>query len=249
MEPSACFRTALCGLLLLALGCAGSAPQTVRASATGAREEFDPQTLNDDDFFIQPPPSSTITPGRTTPAVPKTGQSKQIDGYRVQVAAVLDRTRAEALRSQARERIQELVYVHHDQDTGLYKIHVGNCRTPGHADRLRTEVKARGYREAFIVRTRIEVASAPPVRTAPVLGFRVQVFSASSRQAADEAQARARKALGRSDVYVEFEPPFFKIRVGNFATRDEAGALIAHAKKQGYETPFPVQTQILAAPK
>jgi len=249
MGPSAGIRVVLAWAVLLALGCASSAPKTSRPSGIGAREEFDPQTLNDDDFLIQPPPSSTVTPGRTTPPVPETGSAKLIDGYRVQVAAVLDRTRAEALQSEAQSRLQELIYVHHDADTRLYKIHVGNCRTPATAERLRTQVKNRGYQEAFIVRTQIEIASAPPERQAPVVGFRVQVFSASSRQAADEAQTLARERLGRSDVYVEFEPPFFKVRVGNFATRGEAEALVSHAKDKGYETPFPVQTQILATSK
>ena len=239
----------LLACLLLAAGCAASSPQVDVPLASAAREEFDPQTLNDDDFLIQPPPRSAVRPGAdASPAPGLSGPSKEIDGYRVQVAAVLDRTRAEALRAQAEGKLQVLAYIHYDEDTRLYKIQVGNCETSEDAERLREKVKANAYREAFILRTTIEVTAAP-FRPTVVVGFRAQIYSASSRDAAEEAQAKARELLGRKDVYVEFEPPFFKVRIGDFRARDEAERLIVDLKRHGYITPFPVQTQISVSPE
>ena len=248
MTQSKCIHLLL-ACLLLAAGCAASSQQSAVPLASAAREEFDPQTLNDDDFLIQPPPRHAVRPGTdTAPAPGLPGPSKEIDGYRVQVAAVLDRTRAEALRAEAEGKLQVLAYIHYDGDTRLYKIQVGNCETSEEARRLREEVKARAYREAFILRTKIEVAEAL-FRPAEVVGFRVQIYSAATRDAAEQAQAKARELLDRKDVYVEFEPPFFKVRIGDLRTRDEAERLIVDLKRHGYQTSFPVQTRISASPK
>ena len=228
-------------------GCAGPY-QAAAPPTTAAREEFDPQALGDDDFLLQPPSRPVPTRPGARPQLSPTGASAGSDGYRVQVSAVLDRARAEALVAEAEGRLKAPAYIHYEGDTRLYKIQVGNCRTAEDAGRVRQEAKDRGYGEAFVVRSRIEQA---PVqhRQTTVAGYRVQIFSASNQQAAEQAQARARNLLGRDDVYVEFEPPFFKVRIGNFRTREEAKKLVRVVKQHGYHTSFPVQTQIPVSPE
>ena len=235
----------LWGMLFCAVGCAGSR-QEVLYPTTVAKEEFDPQTLNDEDFLLQPPASGSATISQSPAG---DGPSKQVEGYRVQIAAVLDRTRAEAFRAEAGRKLNTSVYIYYDEDTHLYKIQVGNSRTAKEAERLRREAKGRGYREAFVVRAQVEVAASPVRRPVTVLGYRVQIFSASSQQAAEQAQTKARDLLGREDIYIEFEPPFFKVRVGNFRKRKEAEEFIKVVKQQGYDTPFSVQMQISVSPE
>ncbi len=237
----------LWGGFTCALGCAGSIQEAV-LPASAVREEFDPQTLNDEDFLLKPPASGSATTVQP-PAGRPAGPSKQIDGYRVQIAAVLDRARAEAFRSEAEGKFDAPVYIHYDEDTHLYKIQVGDSRTSGKADLLRKTAKNRGYREAYVVRARVEVTAAPARRPATVSGYRIQIFSASSQQAAEQAQAQARNLLGREDVYIEFEPPFFKVRIGNFRKRKEAEEFLKIVKKHGYDTPFPIETQISVLPE
>ncbi len=240
-----------CAAILLGWGCAGSRRDAVSKAFSAAREEFDPETLNDDDFLLQASPSRSpaVPPDtrdrRKKPAAP----SRQVDGYRVQIAAVLDVARAQAVQKEAEGQLGASVYVQYDQDTRLYKICAGNCRTPGEAERLRGQAKVKGYLEAFVVRSPVEAAVKPVRRPSTAEGHRVQIFLASGRQAADRAREQARDLLGRNDIYVEFEPPFFKVRVGNFRTREEADAFVAVAKKHGYDTPFSVKTQISAAPE
>ena len=228
-------------------GCAGPR-QAAAPPTTAAREEFDPQTLGDDDFLLQPPSRAVSARPGARPRLSPTDVSAGSDGYRVQISAVLDRTRAEALVAEAEERLKALAYIHHERDTRLYKIQVGNCRTAEDAERLRQEAKDQGYGEAFVVRSRIEQV---PVqhRQTTVPGYRVQIFSASNQQDTKQAQARARNLLGRDDIYVVFEPPFYKVRVGNFRTQEEAVKFIRVIKQYGYNTSFPVQTQVLELPE
>ncbi len=242
--------TALGLLAHLTCSCGGYQPEVVRTTPA-AREEFDPQTLNDDDFLIQPSRAEAAPPAWSPPASPgppAISGAESAEGFRIQIVAVRDRARAEAFRAEAQQQFEQPVYVHYDEDTRLYKIHVGNAPTASDATRLRQEAKGRGYREAYVVKTRIEVAPVKIRRPEKAPGFRVQIYSASNQQSAEQEQEHARGVLGRDDVYVDFEPPFFKVRVGDFSDRKEAESLLEQVKEQGYETPFLVRTQVIVHP-
>ena len=235
------------------IGCAGSQSQIstpVRGGggSSAVREEFDPYTLNDDEFLLQPTARAEVA--SPTPMVIPTETTRQIEGFRVQVAAVLDRTRAEALRKQIQRDAQALTYIYYDEDTHLYKIQAGNSRSPEQAAQLRNTVKAQGFPEAYVVRTQIQVTDVQPQikRPTTTLGYRVQIFSSSTRHAAEEAQNKARAHLARDDVFIDFEPPYFKVRIGNYPARKNAEKFLDEAKKKGYETPFIVQAQIRLSP-
>ena len=236
-------------LAILLSGCGGTASQVSRQAAalgspSSVREEFDPQTLKDDDFLLQPVAGTHIfdVPDpiqRPAPIRRVTASS----GYRVQIAAVLDRVRAQSIKSRSEQLLKQRVYVNYDERTRLYKLHVGNCRTATEAETLRRDTKTKGYGEAFIVRSAIETAPSP-YRIPTRVGYRVQIFSASNRGAAEKSAENARVALDREDVYIAFEPPYFKVHVGDFATKDGADKFVQDARKQGYDTPFPVKTEI-----
>lgn len=246
-------RSAFIPVLLSALvsGCGGTVSQIppqspVLGSATSVREEFDPQTLDDDDFLLQPAgPGRLFEDPDPAPTERRVVRAATSRGYRVQIAAVLDRLRAETFKTRSEQLLKQRVYVLHDERTRLYKLHVGNCRTATEAETLRRDVKSKGYPEAFIVRTRIETAPSP-YRIPTRVGYRVQVFSASSRAAAEKSAETARQTLEREDVYIAFEPPYFKVHVGDFGTKDEADRFVQEARKLGYDTPFPVRTEIRA---
>jgi cell division septation protein DedD len=244
-------------LNFITLGC-GSSQSGLALPTSGAsnvREEFDPYTLNDDDFLLQPTSSTqSVSEQISLPNIARpqpTSISKRTSGYRVQIAAVLDRARAEMLQQSIQRKLQALTYVYYDDDTHLYKIQAGNNSTPAEAKQLRDDIRAQGYPEAYVIRTQIEVTDTRPQIKKPVKtrGFRLQVFSASTRQAAEDARNRAKQHLSRDDVFIDFDPPYFKVRVGNFKTRKEAEKLLKTAQKQGYETPFVVETQIQTSPQ
>ena len=58
-----------------------------------------------------------------------------------------------------------------------------------------------------------------------VSGFRVQVYSSNQQQQAKSESISLQQGLEKKlsqPVYVISEPPFWKVRIGNFRTRDEA---------------------------
>lgn len=236
-------------LVMLLSACGGTASQVsqqapILGSSSSVLEEFDPQTLDDDDFLLQPTAGSYVfdVPDPVQPQAPQRRVNTS-RGYRVQIAAVLDRVRAQSIKSRSEQLLKQRVYVNYDERTRLYKLHVGNCRTATEAETLRRDIKTKGYPEAFIVRSNIETAPSP-YRIPTRVGYRVQIFSASNRGAAEKSAKDAQIALEREDVYIAFEPPYFKVHVGNFATKDEADKFVQTARKRGYDTPFPVKTEI-----
>ncbi len=228
-------------LLVLMAACA-SPNRSIAPPVPAASEDFDPQSLNDDDLVLKPPAGAeTPDADQSAEAAPAT---VQIDGFRAQIAVVSSLERAEKVKNEAVARLGAPVYVYRDPDTGLHKIQVGNGRTAAEVESLRQRAKNQGYPEAFIVRTGIEVSRAEIYGPDPVDGYRVQIFAASSRAAAEAEKANVRDTLGQDDVYIESEPPYFKVRIGNFITREAAEGLMERLKAYGYDTTFVVRTRI-----
>lgn len=56
-------------------------------------------------------------------------------------------------------------------------------------------------------------------------GYRVQIYSSNQQQTAKtealELETKLKQAIGQT-VYVQYLPPFWKVRIGDFRTYDEA---------------------------
>lgn len=94
------------------------------------------------------------------------------------------------------------------------------------------------------------VVTAKPMKMIP--GFRVQVFSSNNTKTAkDKAfamQDAILESLPDTPVYVVFNAPFWKVRVGNCRTRDEAQKLkeiITHALPQVQQVAYIVRDSVL----
>lgn len=230
------------GGVLVSIAACATPSRRIAPPATVVNEDFDPQTLDDDDFLLNPPPGAE-TDRVDRPDAPAPS-FVHVDGFRVQIAVVSTPDRAAAVRDEAAAILGAPLHIYRDPDTGLYKIQAGNARAAADVESLRRRAKSQGYPEAFIVRTRIELPRAAVYGSEPVIGFRVQVFAASNRAAAESEMADVRDTLGQYDVYIESEPPYFKVRIGNFRTREAAEGLMERLQTYGYDTPFVVRTQI-----
>lgn len=134
-------------IAVLSLGCSSSKPQrAIPADSAAVREDFDPNAL-EDDFLLQPPAEGEVDPPPEA--------TRRVAGFRVRVAMMSDRGRAEALRDQIQRDARVSTYIQRDPDTHLYKIQVGNCRAPEQAEKLRDAIRALGFRDAYVVRTRV----------------------------------------------------------------------------------------------
>jgi hypothetical protein len=56
-------------------------------------------------------------------------------------------------------------------------------------------------------------------------GFRVQAISTNKRGDANEAKAKVMQLFPDYRTYLDYQSPYFKVRVGDFKTRDEAAEL------------------------
>lgn len=77
----------------------------------------------------------------------------------------------------------------------------------------------------------------------PVIGFRVQLFATKDYY---EAVDKRDEASERFDavVHMDFDPPYYKIRVGDFVRRDEAEQTRVAARERGYADAWIVRTLI-----
>lgn len=69
-------------------------------------------------------------------------------------------------------------------------------------------------------------------RRVTVRGFRVQIFTGSSRSQAYAEQARFRRLYKDIDAYVSYNEPNYRVKVGDFRSRSEANTYLRMLKSQ-----------------
>lgn len=65
-------------------------------------------------------------------------------------------------------------------------------------------------------------------------GFRVQVIATDDLDEANKIQEELKTIKGSNEIYSVFEPPFYKILLGDFKTSDEANSLRFKLNQLGY---------------
>ncbi|NLI97226.1 SPOR domain-containing protein [bacterium] len=78
-----------------------------------------------------------------------------------------------------------------------------------------------------------------------VPGYRVQLFASSTNDGAEKIASEARFKF-TEQVYVEYDPPYYKVRVGDYKNRSDAEILREKAKNLGYLDAWIVQTEVNA---
>lgn len=81
-------------------------------------------------------------------------------------------------------------------------------------------------------------------------GFRVQLFATQDIEKAtlEKKEAEFSFTEDRVPVYIEFDSPMYKVRIGDCATRDEAEQLRELARRKGYSTSWIVKTKVNTVP-
>lgn len=67
-----------------------------------------------------------------------------------------------------------------------------------------------------------------------VSGFRVQVISTDNLEEAEAVRSEVIFKTGRKNVYITFDPPFYKVKAGDFTNRQEASNLSFQLTQMGY---------------
>ena len=77
-------------------------------------------------------------------------------------------------------------------------------------------------------------------------GFRVQLIATDSEVSARQIEQNALMDFQES-VYLTFDPPNYKVRVGDCITRADANVLLGKAISQGYDNAWVVQCRVKVA--
>lgn len=165
----------LCCVFLLFISCSMSQfgwkvegdAESAPKSDGGIVEDWDPLSVQEEDIVV--PEMDLGEPGRQaasseieqpkemtlTPDAPSEDSPDQILGFRVQLAASGSESLAWEEKKRAMLRFNEKVYLIFDAQ---YKIRVGDCRTRTEAKSLREKAIQKGYSDAWIVRSKVNLA-------------------------------------------------------------------------------------------
>lgn len=77
------------------------------------------------------------------------------------------------------------------------------------------------------------------------LGFRIQIFSTSSIDEAMNMRINVLAKLPQDSVYIVYDPPVYKIRLGDFPTKYEAGTELPFIVNMGYSDAWIVPDNIV----
>jgi len=77
------------------------------------------------------------------------------------------------------------------------------------------------------------------------LGFRIQLFSTSSIDEAMNMKANILAKLPADSIYVVYDPPVYKVRLGDFPTRYEASIKLPSIVNMGYTNAWIVPDNIV----
>ena len=75
-------------------------------------------------------------------------------------------------------------------------------------------------------------------------GYRVQVLSTDDIDEANRVRAEVYEITSRKEVYIIFEPPFYKVKVGDFISKSEADNLRFKLNQLGYTESKVVQETV-----
>jgi hypothetical protein len=75
-------------------------------------------------------------------------------------------------------------------------------------------------------------------------GYRVQVLSTDDIDEANRVRAEVYEITSRKEVYIIFEPPFYKVKVGDFTSKSEADNLRFKLSQLGYTESKVVQETV-----
>ncbi len=84
-----------------------------------------------------------------------------------------------------------------------------------------------------------------PVQPETLQGFRIQVILTQDIEQASRIRDDITKSFGDNVVYIVYDLPYYKVRVGNFAEREEAGESMKKLTGMGYKDAWIVPDKII----
>lgn len=81
-------------------------------------------------------------------------------------------------------------------------------------------------------------------------GFRIQLLSTKDLESANRSKAMAQERFSHLPLkfYLEFDSPYYKVRAGDFKTREEAESMRGIIRSRGYPQAWIVKTKVWSNP-
>ena len=79
-------------------------------------------------------------------------------------------------------------------------------------------------------------------------GYRIQILTTRDPEEADTLQAQLQGSFP-GEVYVTYDPPNYKVRVGNYINRPLAEESQVRLKRMGFRRAWVIRTKVLVVPK
>jgi hypothetical protein len=76
-------------------------------------------------------------------------------------------------------------------------------------------------------------------------GFRIQIFATANIDEANAMKMAAAQKVTEDSIYVVFDPPLYKVRLGDFQTRVEANQKLAALVDEGFPDAWVVSDRIV----
>jgi len=110
-----------------------------------------------------------------------------------------------------------------------------------------TEVPETTMEETTVTTPETTTVITPPPEVPTVetkrMGYRVQIGAFASKESAEEFADRVRSRF-TVGVYVQYVPPYYKVRVGDFLTKAEADNFKMKVWEMGFTDAFIVESEI-----
>ncbi len=85
---------------------------------------------------------------------------------------------------------------------------------------------------------------ADALQTTYISGYRVQLMATTDAEKAMEFAEAIQPAFSHS-VYVEYQEPFYKVRLGDCQTREEAGRILSAVRANGFDEAWITETMVI----
>jgi len=225
--------------------------QVVRSDDPGTPDSvlyFQPIDISDpflDTIFQDPDRNLALSKEVYPPPEPGRVQKgfKEIDGFRVQVAAATDSLNALDIRDQARLLTSDSIHLVFEK--GLYKIQIGDYQFRHQADAQKTKMRQNGFPGAWVLQRRITIpvdstdftidqGDTATVAKQLVTGkYKIQLIATGSRERAEEIISEMQT---NTSYHIFYEPigNLFKVFVGYFETEQAAREALAKIRNSGY---------------
>ena len=86
-------------------------------------------------------------------------------------------------------------------------------------------VVMKDYRYDLLSNKKTEINKKANLARTPVKGFRLQIMNTTSRSEVLEAKSKMLSLYPEHKLYLSYQAPYFKLRMGNFKEQAEAAAL------------------------